>query len=386
VKKSTQFRSVYDTNVILKNINGRAESGQLLAVMGPTGCGKTSLLNILAARMPSGGSQNMELSGQVCINGTPRNDDKLRRKSAYVLQDDNMFAHITVLETLTLASHFYLPTDVPDTIKSDLVMEIVGQLGLSKTLHTIIGNERDKGISGGERKRVNIAVQMLSQPMMLFLDEPTSGLDSFQALSVMECMKDLAMNGRLVVAVIHQPRSSIFELFDRLLLLSAGSTMFMGPAGDAMNWFQQCGFGCPRLYNPSDYFLDILSTDIRTVESEKLSNERIETFARMWAETETLESLTLAEGPKMVSAKADYLNCTRITRNLKLLGWRAFTQSRRDLIPIFSKFVFIIFFALVIGGIFADLGNNQKSISNRIGLLFVIGCKYAKIYKPSGSL
>ena len=141
--------------------------------MGPTGCGKTSMLNILAARVESGGSSLGKLSGSIYINGRKRNDDALQRMSAYVLQDDRLYPHLTVYETLLLAANFYLPFDTSDEKKEELVNKVIGELGLSKVRDTIIGDEKIRGVSGGERKRANIATQMISEPPILFLDEPT---------------------------------------------------------------------------------------------------------------------------------------------------------------------------------------------------------------------
>ena len=149
--------------------------GQLLAIMGPTGCGKTSLTNILAARCPYVMPAGAKLTGSITINGEARNEDTFRRISAYVLQDDNLFAHLTVLETLTLGSHFYLPSSTSDEIKANLVDAVISELGLVKARDTIVGDEKIRGVSGGERKRCSIAQQLLTDPAVLFLDEPTSG-------------------------------------------------------------------------------------------------------------------------------------------------------------------------------------------------------------------
>lgn len=162
------------------------------------------------------------------MNGVPRKDEPFRRISGYVLQDDKMYPHLTVYETLMLAAHFYLPNSVNQEAKELLVMNVIDEMGLVKAKDTIIGDEKCRGVSGGERRRANIGAQLISDPAILFLDEPTSGLDAFQANSVMESMKSLAVNGRLVISVIHQPRSSIYEMFDRLLLLSCGRVMFLG--------------------------------------------------------------------------------------------------------------------------------------------------------------
>jgi len=144
---------------ILTNVSGHATSGELLAIMGPTGCGKTSLMNILAARVPSGGAATQQLTGTVRVNGETRNEGKFRDISAYVLQDDFLYAHLTVHETVLLAAHFFLPSTMPNQDKLDLVDVVIAELGLRKARDTIIGDEKARGVSGGERKRANIAVQ-----------------------------------------------------------------------------------------------------------------------------------------------------------------------------------------------------------------------------------
>jgi len=143
--------------------------------MGPTGCGKTSLLNVLAARVSSGGAASTMLTGSITVNGTPRRDEDFRRISAYVLQDDKMYPHLTVYETLMLAAHFYLPNGVSDEDKDAMVQNVIDELGLRKAKDTIIGDEKVRGVSGGERRRANIGAQLIADPAVLFLDEPTSG-------------------------------------------------------------------------------------------------------------------------------------------------------------------------------------------------------------------
>ena len=138
-------------------------------------CGKTSLLNVLAARVSSGGASKTMLTGTITVNGAPRRDEDFRRISAYVLQDDKMYPHLTVYETLMLAAHFYLPNGVSDADKDQLVQNVIDELGLRKAKDTIIGDEKVRGVSGGERRRANIGAQLIADPAVLFLDEPTSG-------------------------------------------------------------------------------------------------------------------------------------------------------------------------------------------------------------------
>ena len=183
------------------------KSGSLLALMGPSGSGKTSLLNALAFRVPKG--PGASVSGTIYANGeevaTPT---KMSRISANVEQEDALFALSTVRETLTFAAKLRLPSDATAEEVEDAVSTVIADLGLVAAADTVVGNEMIRGISGGERKRVAIGMDLLHDPKLIFMDEPTSGLDAFQALNVMTTLKDLAVRkGRTVVASVHQPRS-----------------------------------------------------------------------------------------------------------------------------------------------------------------------------------
>lgn len=184
--------------------------------------------------------------------------------SAYVQQDDVLYSHQTVRETLDMAAQLRLHDASSKEERDALVTSLIAQLGLVKAQDTEIGNERVRGVSGGERKRTNLGVELISDPSVIFLDEPTSGLDSFQAESVVHTLKKLASNGRTVFTSIHQPSSQIFAQFDQLLLLSEGQGMYFGPAKDAVAYFSGLSYRCPRHFNPADFFLDLLSIDYRT--------------------------------------------------------------------------------------------------------------------------
>ena len=205
-----------------------------------------------------------------------------------------MFPHLTVEETLKLSADFFLPLTFTKEKKSRIVSDIIQELGLIKAKDTIIGDNKLRGVSGGERKRVAIATQLIVDPAVFFLDEPTSGLDSFQAQAIMECLKSLADSGRLVISVIHQPRSSIFNMFDQLLLLSEGHTTYYGPASDASAYFSNIGYSNPHLFNPADFFLDVLSPDNRTEELDKDSKARIDEISSYWKNN----SLSLTKSTK----------------------------------------------------------------------------------------
>jgi ABC-type multidrug transport system ATPase subunit len=371
----------YQEKTILDKVSGHAESGQLLAILGPSGCGKTSLMNILAAKLPAGGSEYQSLAGTVTVNGGTRDEEGFRRASSYVLQDDFMYAHLTVLEVLTLASHFYCPDSMDDDDKAELVNAVIMELGLVKAKDTLIGNDRVRGVSGGERKRCNIGIQLITDPAILFLDEPTTGLDSFQALAVMECIKGLADNGRLVVAVIHQPRSQIYSMFDQMLLLSSGRTMYFGKAVSAVDYFEKAGYPCPEEFNPADHYLDILSVDNRSPELKVESENRISGLAQNWIDKikatggNLTSEASLEGGQVLMSSMAigQEDTCGSFFMQLKHLCWRTKTEVIRDWFTLVVGSVIFMLMGLLIGGVYSNIGYSQISIQDRNGLLFFVG-------------
>lgn len=266
---------------ILHGISGYVRAGTMLAVMGSSGAGKTTLLNLLAGRISSKGAH---ASGEVLVNGEPRNYHQFKKLAAYVLQDDDMFAELTVEEQLTYAALLRLPARIPRKKKLARVSRVIQELGLSKARNTMVGNEIVRGVSGGERKRVNIGTELVTDPSLLFLDEPTTGLDAFNALNVMLSLRQLASNGRTIVSTIHQPRSTIFALFDQLCLLSEGRIMYFGPARDAVSYFAALNFHNPANFNPADFFLDLLSIDPRSAQREASTRARIKYISEKYSE------------------------------------------------------------------------------------------------------
>eukprot|EP00607_Mallomonas_marina_P004883 CAMPEP_0182437988 /NCGR_PEP_ID=MMETSP1167-20130531/85430_1 /TAXON_ID=2988 /ORGANISM="Mallomonas Sp, Strain CCMP3275" /LENGTH=574 /DNA_ID=CAMNT_0024631123 /DNA_START=83 /DNA_END=1804 /DNA_ORIENTATION=+ len=371
-KRSKFMNPAYMERKILKGVSGSVISGQLLAIMGPTGCGKTSLLNVLSSRVSSVGSKFASLQGEIKVNGKLRNDEEFRRVSAYVIQDDLLYPHLTVEETLILSAKFFLPLTLPTDKKTSIVQDIMAELSLMKARDTIIGDEKTRGVSGGERKRAAIATQLITDPAVLFLDEPTSGLDAFQALSVMECMKTMAHNGRLVISVIHQPRSSIFSMFDRLLLLSEGHTIYSGIASQAAGYFNNLGHSNPSLFNPADFFLDILSPDNRSEERDAESQQRIETLAMQWKKHMAIHQEKLPVINSEIKPIGNPGSVHKTLFNFTLLCWRSFTESRRDLFTIKIKLFTSILFGLIFGGIYSETGDGQSAVQNITGFFFIV--------------
>ena len=255
-----------------------------MAVLGQSGSGKTSFLNALSFRIPY--KRSSLLTGSVLLNGKQMNGRKMAKVSAFVEQESFLFNYLTVEETLILAAKFNLGPEKTEEDIQRCVNDVMTELGLVKVANSRVGGgDTQRGISGGERKRVAIAKELFSNPKILFLDEPTSGLDSFQALSVMDSMRNMVMkSNRLIITVIHQPRGQIFEMTDKCFILSEGQTMFYGPTSLSVDYFDSIGFSLPKHCNPADYFLDNMSVDTRTVEREHNSRTRIDAVAKLWME------------------------------------------------------------------------------------------------------
>ncbi|KAK4788063.1 hypothetical protein SAY86_019382 [Trapa natans] len=240
-----------EERTILHGITGLASPGEILAVLGPSGSGKSTLLNALAGRLHGRG-----LTGTILANGRPLGRSTARR-TGFVTQDDMLYPHLTVRETLVFCSLLRLPMTLTRAEKAATAEAAIAELGLSKCADTIIGNSFIRGVSGGERKRVCIAHEMLMNPSLLILDEPTSGLDSTSAHRLMTTLEAVAQRGRTVVTSVHQPSSRIYQMFRSVLVLSEGQCLYYGKGAEALPYFDSLGFSPAFPMNPADFLLDL---------------------------------------------------------------------------------------------------------------------------------
>eukprot|EP00123_Amoebidium_parasiticum_P015471 comp22988_c0_seq1/m.36596 comp22988_c0_seq1/g.36596 ORF comp22988_c0_seq1/g.36596 comp22988_c0_seq1/m.36596 type:complete len:647 (-) comp22988_c0_seq1:242-2182(-) len=357
---------------ILRNVNGAVHPGEMMAVMGTSGAGKTTFLNVLSGRNLGKG----KIVGEVLLNGERRNNN-FRRVTAYVEQDDVLMPNLTVKETFTFNALLRLPDTYSHAEKMERAMDVIRELGLSYAVNTKIGNSMVKGVSGGERKRCAIGLEMITNPKILFLDEPTSGLDSFTAYHVMKLVQQVAHRGRAVVCTIHQPRFNIYELFDKLLLLSKGTTVFYGPADKAIDFFAEAGFPCSQNNNPADHFLDVTTVDSREPELEEASKARNEKLIEAFRSS-TYNTLALKEAQDTGSRSVEDGKGVKkqwsvsVFKQFVILWKRAFLNFTRDKQATMAVFFQTLFLAFITGFVFWQFGDDQNSIQNRTGALFFI--------------
>ncbi|KAM1051795.1 hypothetical protein ACFX2J_033113 [Malus domestica] len=369
-----------ETQKVLEGLTGYAEPGTFTALMGPSGSGKSTLLDALSSRLAA----NAFLSGTILLNGRKR---KLSfGTAAYVTQDDNLIGTLTVRETISYSARLRLPDKMAWSEKRALVESTIIEMGLQDCADTVIGNWHLRGISGGEKRRVSIALEILTRPRLLFLDEPTSGLDSASAFFVTQTLRALARDGRTVIASIHQPSSEVFELFDQLYLLSSGKTSSYELIGRFFQFFAQAGFPCPALRNPSDHFLRCINSDFDKVKATLKGSMEL----RFEASDDPLEKITTAEAIRVLidsyrSSQYSYAAREKVEEISKVKGtvldsggsqasffMQAFQLSKRSFINMSRDFgyywlrlVIYIVVTVCIGTIYLNVGTGYSSILAR---------------------
>nr|XP_028599423.1 ATP-binding cassette sub-family G member 2-like isoform X1 [Podarcis muralis] len=367
---------------ILRDINGIMRSG-LNAILGPTGCGKSSLLDILAARKDPHG-----LSGDVLINGAPQ-PANFKCISGYVVQDDVVMGTLTVRENFQFSAALRLPKTVREQEKEDRINQILKELGLTKVADSKVGTQFIRGISGGERKRTNIGMELITDPAILFLDEPTTGLDASTANAVLLLLKRMARQGKTIIFSIHQPRYSIFRLFDKLTLLAAGRMLYHGPAQNAIEFFKSSGYECEPYNNPADFFLDVINGDSTAVASNKTGEieidnidehiSRDQTLAEKLAEkysSSTFYQETKAElerlslGSQRETSFREITYSTPFFHQLKWVSKRTFKNLLGNPQASIAQICVTVFLAAVVGAIFFGVTNDTTGLQNRIGAMF----------------
>ncbi|KGL97879.1 ATP-binding cassette sub-family G member 2, partial [Charadrius vociferus] len=369
---------------VLRNVNGIMRPG-LNAILGPTGSGKSSLLDILAARKDPHG-----LSGDILVNGTPQ-PANFKCTSGYVVQDDVVMGTLTVRENLKFSAALRLPKSVKEEEKNERVNQIIRELGLSKVADSKVGTQFTRGVSGGERKRTNIGMELITDPAILFLDEPTTGLDASTANAVLLLLKRMSKQGKTIIFSIHQPRYSIFRLFDNLTLLAAGRVLYHGPAQTAIDYFQSTGYQCEPYNNPADFFLDVINGDSTAVAMSKIDEpdtveERTEydkTLAEKLAETysnsayyqETkavLENISLGDKKKTKAIFRQITYANSFLHQLKWVSKRTFKNLIGNPQASIAQLCVTAFLGLVVGAIFFGLKEDSAGLQNRVGAMFFL--------------
>ncbi|RDL37213.1 p-loop containing nucleoside triphosphate hydrolase protein [Venustampulla echinocandica] len=357
---------------ILDNIDGLVEAGEMCALMGPSGCGKTTLLNVLARR---DAAASAKVEGAPLINGNHPTLQNFRRLTSYVEQEDALIGSLTVKETMHFAARLAHKNSLSKTERISRINALLESFGLKAQENNIVGTPIRKGISGGQKRRLSVASQLITAPKILFLDEPTSGLDSAASFEVMSFVKDIAKtNNLIVIASIHQPSTTTFGLFDKLILLSQGKTQYFGAVGGIDQHFASLGFPMPTHTNPAEFILELINIDFATDQAE--AEARLQTIQNGWSESSGAAELsTMIDS---ASQPTDLLPPTKpSTRTffvvLSTLVHRSFVKSYRDVVAYGIRIAMYLGLAIMMGTVWLRLDADQSSIQPFINAIFFGG-------------
>ncbi|CAJ0905616.1 3209_t:CDS:2 [Entrophospora sp. SA101] len=330
--------------------------------MGPSGCGKTTLLNLLGNRV---NSKNVE--GTILMNGhKPTKDSK--RFVSYCTQHDIFFPQLTVRETLKYTALLRLPRIMSKRDKLKQVENVIQLLNLSKCSNTLIGNSGSGGISGGERKRVSIASELLTDPSIILLDEPTSGLDSSLALELTNILKTFALkHSKTIIMVIHQPSSQVFELLDKLLLMADGRMVYFDDQKKIVDYLANEGFKCQSNFNPADYILELLNDDKSKKKLIKSYAEKISNDPQGKEKENQIFSSTIVTIPSNKRITVEYRWEATFSQQIKILAERSFKQQKGVILSKINVIQTIVL-GIVVILVWLRIPFEEQNLSDRYGL------------------
>ncbi|XP_014474845.1 PREDICTED: ATP-binding cassette sub-family G member 1-like [Dinoponera quadriceps] len=355
---STPGASRKESNLILKGISGQFKSGELTAILGPSGAGKSTLLNILA------GYKCTDINGSININGQPRNIREFKKMSCYIMQQDLVQPKLTVSEAMAFAADLKLDKRKSLFEKHIAIDEILNTLRLSASRNTTT-----EKLSGGERKRLMIALELVNNPPIIFLDEPTTGLDELSSSQCIELLQRLARIGRTVICSVHTPSAKIFQKFDHVYAITSGQCIYRGTPSNLVPYLQSMGVECPKHYNPADFVIEISSGDYGFDLTERM-----------------LACVEMKAPILPIQRSKQEFEFER--KNPRILWFDQFStlvrrmtmQLYRDRNYIYMKIFFHIFLGFVIGGLFLGMGNDGSKALFNFGFCFA--CIIVFLYIP----
>ena len=347
-----------------------------------SGAGKTCLLNVLSGRASSHGRIKVESDIRLNNYAVDPTNIAVRKSIAFVAQDDSLQVTATPREAIRFSAKLRLPRSMTESQLDKLTTRMITELGLQSCADTIVGGELIKGISGGERKRTSVGVELVVKPALVFLDEPTSGLDSFSAVQLCVVLKKVASAGASVLFTIHQPSSEIFNSFDQVIVMNKGRVMCQGAVSETPDYFAQRGHPSPPHYNPADWIMQVA----QSVKLEELDDagffpkdDRILGEAFEPEEGKDALGITITRRPifgrREGDGATDEIRHGFLTQ-VKLLFVREFRNLRRDLVAVATRFAIGIFMAILVGVIFFQVGatdpTDPVNVQSHFGALIMI--------------
>ncbi|KAJ3338504.1 ABC transporter G member 22 [Gonapodya sp. JEL0774] len=340
----------------LKSACGYAKPGESLAIIGPSGAGKTTLLDILAQQKTLG-----TISGDILVNGK-KPDIFFGKRAGYIFTSMAHIPTMTVRETLLFAAECRMPRDATKEERLARVDEVIKNLRLTNAVNTYVGDELIRGLSSGEKKRLEVGIEMVARPKALFFDEPTSGLDDYGARFTMELVLDYVRRENVtVMIVIHQPCEAVFKLFDNCCLVGEqGRICYFGPISRAEEHFTSLGYPTPPLTNPIEHYLDVMALDTGRAheffEKSPVYQENLREISRLNA----LEHPEVPHSSHLVE---------RLPQDQFVLIWnRVWLRYYRNPSTSWGRAFLFIMFAIMFGLFFLNLDPGLSGIRNRLSV------------------
>ncbi|KAL6443730.1 hypothetical protein ACFW04_001666 [Cataglyphis niger] len=329
---------------ILKDLNGLFKAGELTAIMGISGAGKSTLLNVL------NGFQQGRLTGTINYigNKNTQNWNTYKKDSCYIQQTDYLYDLLTVQESMIIAAYLKIG-NVTQRFRQILIENILKRLNLTKTKDTKISR-----LSGGQKKKLSIALELIGNPSIMFLDEPTTGLDSMASFQCISALQTLAKNGRTIICTIHQPSAMIYEMFDHIYLMVDGQCMYAGTPANTVTYFARQGFQCPQYHNPADFMLELIMM-------AKYYCQRIVTPSKMCIKEPSFDENIQLSTLKPPSEIIKFM--VLVCRSMMLMN--------RDWTTIHLKTIIHFLVAILLGLLFKHSGDDSSKTLSNFGFLII---------------
>ncbi|KAL6262646.1 hypothetical protein P5V15_005440 [Pogonomyrmex californicus] len=362
------IRNRKGTKKILRNVTGHFEPGKLTVIIGPSGAGKTTLLEIIT------GNRLFNIKGTVTVNNGKWNRETFRKQVCYVPQQFQLLPLLTTRETLYIAARFKLDANQNKQSIYLIVNEIAESLNLSNCLDTMANK-----LSGGERKRLSIGVEMITKPHVFLLDEPTSGLDSMTSNQLINMLHGRARMNCTVVCVIHQPSSQMISLFDNIIILDQGRSIYCGPKSEIINTFNTAGYTCPNFYNITEFVLEVITGqrggDLNNL--YKICRDEYDKFKSGCKDHEEASNLpTIFKQKHKIDDTIIPINNTVQKKSMwqeqKILFLRALICIKRDILMTKLRIIVHIIIGLLLGLVFYDFGYDAEKVLSNVSYLFFI--------------
>ena len=368
---------------ILDEVSGSIQTGQSLAILGASGAGKTTLLNHLSRKIES---STLKSEGAITLNGSEISNDDFSAISSYVMQDDTLEPCMSPREILLFTARLRLKMDRKNL--EERVKYLLKILRIEKCQNTKIGSDLERGVSGGERKRTSIAVELLSDSSIIFLDEPTTGLDSYNAFEVIKTLNELCNENKMIIFTIHQPASELYSLLSKICILALGKTVYFGDSKYIYDYFAAAKLPIPLNYNPFEHFIEVTNISIVDEEYVKSAYPDIEKIENQMDKYKYLvgkmnekyisdfKHVPENKYQKLTSEMKELIEEKKVYHSIIYQIWNLILRTTiiavRNKKVLFAKVSQSVVIGVIIALVFNNLLRDKIGIDDRRGLLIIV--------------